>query len=72
MPKNALEKNFKLIYLSLSIAEWPRFGAVSHKLAFFTDFPLILIERLCSGKLWRINRFFFKRLHSKKSGEANQ
>lgn len=70
--KECLGKKFKLVYLSSSIAEWPRFSTVLQRLAFFTYFPLLLIGFVESGKLCRINSFFFKGLKSKRSGEANQ
>lgn len=69
--KECLGKKLKLVYLSSSITEWPRFGTILHRLAFFTYFSLILIDFVRPEKLCRINGCFFKGLNSKKSVEAN-
>lgn len=62
--KECLGKKFKLffylVYLSSSVAEWPRLSSVLLRLAFFTYFPLILIDFVKSGKLCRVNSFFSK------------
>lgn len=58
--KECLGKKFKFVYLSSSVAEWPRLSSVLLRLAFFTYFPLILIDFVKSGKLCRVNSFFSK------------